>query len=158
MGVGQFRELFDAAETPDNSAAQALHGDLVLRGFAPAGPRVLNRVAQRPGFFWTGKSFRDLGDGTMAGHNFFQLAGGMRALPFVATVGESVTDGRAAVRIDYGDPGLNNPRPARWLYDEIRQIEPGLWLGPGYLRVSDRVRLTACWFALDRTVEFEDAS
>ncbi|MFJ9371577.1 hypothetical protein ACIRRA_45330 [Nocardia sp. NPDC101769] len=151
----RLKQLFTGADAPGDDSARALHGDQVLRGFAPVGGRVLNRVLTRPGFFWTGKSFRDLGDGTMLGHNFFQLAGGMRALPFVATVGESRTDGRPAVRIDYGHPRVANQGPSRWLYDEIREIEPGLWLGPGYLR-RDRSLVNVCWFALDTTVEFDD--
>ncbi|MFI8973440.1 hypothetical protein ACIGO9_11180 [Nocardia asteroides] len=130
-----------------------LDGDLILRGFAPVGTGLLRRILARPSFFWQGKSFRRVDDGLIAGHNFFSVLGGTRGLPFIATIGPSVLDGLPAARIDYGDPRVRGTALSRRLYDELREIEPGLWLGPGYLRIGGR-RVTLCWFAVDSSVGY----
>ncbi|MET9213915.1 MULTISPECIES: hypothetical protein [unclassified Nocardia] len=144
---------FSAATPTSAQDLDRLDGDLMLRGFAPVGTGVLQRILSRPSFFWMGKSFRRVDDELIAGHNFFTALGGSRGLPFAATIGPSVVDGRPAVRIDYGDPRLAGTWLTRRLYDELREIEPGLWLGPGFLRIGQR-RVTACWFAVDSSVGY----
>lgn len=154
LGSAELERRFRAAHPPTAGDFDRLSGDLVLRGLALPGGSVSRRIAARPGFFWTGKSFRRIEEGVTYGHNFFTVLGGARALAFVATIGPSAIDGAPSVHIDYGDPRVRGPRYARWLYDELREIEPGLWLGPGCLRIGGRL-VILCWFAVDDTIGFE---
>ncbi|MGW6724721.1 hypothetical protein ACWF9G_02350 [Nocardia sp. NPDC055029] len=154
LNIHELRRLFREAPATTPADFDRLSGDLVLRGLALPGGALMRRLVARPGFIWTGKSFRRVDAATTFGHNFFNAFGGTRALPFVATVGPSMTDGASAARIDYGDQRVRGTWWSRRLYDEVREIEPGLWLGPGYLRIGG-TRITLCWFAVDKTVSFE---
>lgn len=153
-GIAAFAQLFTAA--PETTAADfsRLTGDLVMRSFPATGTRLLGPLMDRPAYFWVGKSFRHVDGATALGHNIFRLLGGMRALNFVATVGASVVDGRAAVRLDYNDLRAGTPGPARRIYDELREVEPGLWLGPSYFERGAK-RTSMGWFALDASIEFD---
>ncbi|MGW5918033.1 hypothetical protein ACWFPY_03490 [Nocardia fluminea] len=152
-GTAEFRGLFAGA--PDVTAADfaRLDGDVTMRSFPGSGERLLGRAMARPSYFWVAKSFRHV-DEVAVGHNVFRLLGGMRALNFLATVGDSVLDGRAAVLFDYDDPRVGSRRPARRIYDELREIEPDLWLGPSYFSTRGK-RILMGWFALDASVPFE---
>ena len=154
LGSAELERRFRAAPRPTQGDFDRLSGDLVLRGLALPGGSVSRLIAARPDFFWSGKSFRRVEKGVTYGHNFFTVLGGARALPFVATIGPSAFDGAPSVHIDYGDPRVRGPRYARGLYDELREIAPGLWLGPGRLRLGGRL-VTLCWFAVDDTIGFE---
>ncbi|KAF0847640.1 hypothetical protein [Nocardia caishijiensis] len=146
--------MFTEAPAATAATFARLDGDLVMRTF-PAAGAYLGRLMARPSYFWTGKSFRHTDDRTAFGHNFFQLLGGLRALNFVATVGDSVVDARPAVRLDYNDTRVGSRRPARRIYDELREVEPDLWLGPSFL-LAGRKRQSMGWFALDRSVPFTE--
>ncbi|MFD4443384.1 hypothetical protein ACFWPK_26770 [Nocardia sp. NPDC058519] len=153
-GIATFTELFTAAPETTASDFGRLTGDLVMRSFPATGTRLLGPLMDRPAYFWVGKSFRHVDGGMAFGHNIFRLLGGMRALNFVATVGASSVDGRAAVRLDYDDLRAGKPGPAHRIYDELREIEPGLWLGPSYFKRG--AKLTSMgWFALDASIEFD---
>lgn len=153
-GLAEFGRLFAAA--PDVTAAgfARLDGDVTMRSFPGSGERVLAPVMARPSYFWVAKSFRHVDGGVAVGHNVFRLLGGMRALNFVATVGDSVIDGRPAVLFDYDDPRVGPRRPARRIYDELREIEPNLWLGPSYFTTRAK-RIPLGWFALDASVPLD---
>ncbi|WP_336081745.1 hypothetical protein [Nocardia sp. SSK8] len=153
-GVATFRALFDRAPATSAADFARLDGDVSMRSFPGAAERVLGPLMARPSYFWVAKSLRHLGDGTAVGHNVFRFLGGVRALNFVATVGDSVLDGRAAVLFDYDDPRVGSRRPARRIYDELREIEPDLWLGPSYFVARGR-RIPMGWFALDASVSFD---
>ncbi len=152
-GSTAFGELFAGA--PDVTAADfaRLDGDVTMRSFPGSAERLLGKVMARPTYFWVAKSFRHV-DEMAVGHNVFRLLGGMRALNFIATVGDSVIDGRPAVRFDYDDPRVGSRRPARRIYDELREIEPDLWLGPSYFARPGK-RIPMGWFALDASVPFD---
>ncbi|MGY0500437.1 hypothetical protein ACWZHB_18275 [Nocardia sp. FBN12] len=152
-GTTEFRGLFAGA--PDVTAADfaRLDGDVTMRSFPGSGERLLGTAMARPSYFWVAKSFRHV-DEMAIGHNVFRLLGGMRALNFVATVGDSVIDGRPAVLFDYDDPRVGSRRPARRIYDELREIEPDLWLGPSYFSTRSK-RIPMGWFALDASVPFD---
>ncbi|MEV0333802.1 hypothetical protein [Nocardia sp. NPDC050717] len=153
-GLAEFGGLF--ASAPDVTARDfaRLDGDVTMRSFPGSGERVLGPVMSRPSYFWVAKSFRHVAGGIALGHNAFRLLGGMRALNFVATVGDSVIDGRPAVLFDYDDPRAGSRRPARRIYDELREIEPDLWLGPSYFLARGK-RFPMGWFALDASVPFD---
>lgn len=68
-----------------------------------------------------------------------------RAVPAVRALvapGPSLVDGRPCVVIDYSRTSLL----ARWVRDEIREVEPGLWLGLAFVR-GRRVARFALRFA-----------
>ncbi|MFD3507088.1 hypothetical protein [Nocardia sp. NPDC058666] len=152
-GIPALAEMFTAA--PETVDFTHLTGDLVMRTFPVPGTRVLGALMRRPGYFWVAKSFRHVDGGMAYGHNVLRLLGGMRALNFVATVGESAFDGRAVVRLDYADPRVGTPGPLRRVYDELREVEPGLWLGPTYRKKRGGNLSSMGWFALDASVEFD---
>ncbi|MGW5438032.1 hypothetical protein [Nocardia asteroides] len=152
-GLGTFRALFAAAPAPTAADFARLDGDVSMRSFPGSAERVLAPLMARPSYFWVAKSFRHVGDGVAVGHNVFRLLGGMRALNFVSSVGDSVIDGRPAVLFDYDDPRVGSRRPARHVYDELREIEPDLWLGPSYF-VTKTKRIPMGWFALDASIPF----
>ena len=100
----------------------ALAGPLWLRSIGPPGLALLGL----PG--WCGKRFLAAGEGI----NLLKGRKGIRpALPFRWEHGPSAIDGREALLIRY-------PADARWPWpgvtDELRQWEPGLWLGMTYAR------------------------
>lgn len=91
----------------------------------------LNAALTRP--VWQGKIFRE--DGTMINRVF----GAGRAIPADVYVAESRTDGAPAVVFDYS-------RSKLWpdVRDEVREIEPGLFLGIMYKGGQQKM-----FFALD---------
>ena len=87
---------------------------------------------------WEGKSF-----GRDAGTN--RLRGAGERFPFHVRPGTSALDGEPCLLLDYDRP--ENPAVVRRLLDELREVGPGLYLGPAFVRVGGRqVRWT--WFAL----------
>lgn len=153
-GPTAFGPRFAAAPAVTAADFARLDGDLAMRSFPGSGERVLGALMARPAYFWVGKSFRHVDADTALGHNVFRVLGGVRALNFVATVGDSVVDGRPAVLLDYRDSRVGSGSPARRIYDELREIEPGLWLGPSYFATRGR-RISMGWFALDASVPFD---
>ncbi|MFF2082316.1 hypothetical protein ACFVVM_00980 [Nocardia sp. NPDC058176] len=153
-GLSAFPGLFAAAPATTTADFARLDGDVAMRSFPGSGERVLAPLMARPAYFWVAKSFRHVDPATAFGHNVFRALGGVRALNFVATVGDSAVDHRPAVRLDYSDPRVGSGSPARRIYDELREIEPDLWLGPSYFTAKGR-RISMGWFALDASVEFD---
>jgi hypothetical protein len=109
-----------------------------LRGFARAG-----------GFPWGGKSF--FGRGTSGtGVNRVHLLGRHQLFPFHTRIQPSVIDGAPCVALDYDLP--DNPALIRAIHDEVREIEPGLFLGPAMAKLAAGPSFVL-WFALDTRVQ-----
>lgn len=144
-------DLYAHAEMPADWTD--LDGDRVGRMLAVRGTGViaarLRRIAGAPGFVWAGKSFHDSGTPTSGGINRVRLgrAGRHRLFPFETRVGPSAVDGGPCVILDYDLP--DNPAFIRKIHDEIRLVEPGLWLGPAMWK-TDGAPVHVLWFALDR--------
>jgi hypothetical protein len=66
-------------------------------------------------------------------------------LPFASRFGASLFDGRPTVVIDYDR--AENPPWMRRVHDEIRELEPGLFLGLDLWRTDAR-SIGLVWFAL----------
>jgi hypothetical protein len=115
------------------------------RGFVG---RNLQRFAASESFVWEGKSFQSTDERMGAGINRVKLPGllGRQQLfPFVTTFEASVLDGEPTVVLDYDLP--DNPPYIRKVRDELRQVSPGVFLGPALWKAKKGPAL-ALWFAL----------
>jgi len=109
----------------------------------------LRRFAASRSFVWDGKTFASESDTLGKGHNRVQLPGllGRQGLfPFETRIDASSVDGRKAIILDYDLSA--NPPYIRAIHDEIREVAPGLYLGPAMVKTA-RGPATVLWFALD---------
>jgi hypothetical protein len=136
------------------AADGALRGRmLAVRGVPPmfAGP--LRRWAASRAFVWEGKTFEAASDVRGVGHNrvFVPRALGRQSLfPFETSFGPSAIDGKPTLVLDY-DLDVN-PSYIRHIHDEIREVTPGLFLGPAMWKAgrgADGKKVLVLWFALD---------
>lgn len=137
-----------------STTMHAADGKLVGRMLAVRGlPRQiaapLRRWAAAPSFVWEGKTFQAHSDTRGVGHNrvFVPRALGRQNLfPFETSFGPSAIDGRPTLILDY-DLRVN-PSYIRKIHDEIREVAPGLFLGPAMWKAA-RGKALVLWFALD---------
>jgi hypothetical protein len=88
-------------------------------------------------FPWEGKSFQGTGDeGT--GINRVNFFGRRKWFSFKTRFVNSFLDGKPTFLLDYSGPG--NPPLIRSIVDEIREVAPGLYLGPAALNFRGRPR------------------
>jgi hypothetical protein len=114
---------------------------------APA--RLLRAFSGAATFPWGGKTFH--GDGERGeGVNRVHLFGRHRLFPFVTRLQPSALDGAPCVALDYDLP--DNPAAIRAIHDEIREVDPGLFLGPAMWKARGGPRLVL-WFGLDTRVQ-----
>jgi hypothetical protein len=148
----ELEALYRAAASP--ASMRVADGDLVgrmlaVRGVPPAIAAPLRRWAAAPSFVWEGKTFRATSDAHGIGHNRVNVPGllGRQSLfPFATRLGASLLDGAPALILDY-DLDVN-PGYIRRIHDEIREIAPGLFLGPAMWKTAGEPALVL-WFALD---------
>ncbi len=105
----------------------------------------LRRFSGSQAFPWGGKSFTGRGE-SGAGVNRVHVFGRHQLFPFLTRVGPSVVDGAPCIVLDYDLP--DNPGAIRSIHDEVREIEPGLYLGPAMWKTRAAPRFIL-WFALD---------
>ena len=122
---------------------------LTVRGLPPALGVPLRRFAASRAFVWEGKTFHASSDTRGVGHNrvFIPRALGRQNLfPFETLFGPSAIDGKQTLILDY-DLDVN-PSYIRHIHDEIREVSPGLFLGPAMWK-GVRGASLVLWFALD---------
>lgn len=147
----ELKALYEGGTVPDSLAR--LDGDLVGRMLAVRGVgrgaalRAIASLARSPGFAWAGKSFQAVDRETGTGINRVRLAGRHRLFPFRTLFGPWVIDGRPCVVLDYDD--ADNPGLIRSIHDEVREVAPGLYLGPACWKRQGRSPLVLLWFGLD---------
>ncbi len=90
-------------------------------------------------WIWKGKVF-DRANGCLINKIL-----GMRIIKAEVFKGPGWSDNREAVIVDYGRSSL----VACFLRDEIREIQPGLYLGRAFMRLPLGIRTCALYFALD---------
>ncbi|HUS32741.1 MAG TPA: hypothetical protein VMZ53_29775 [Kofleriaceae bacterium] len=140
------------------TVSQSMHaadGALVGRMLAVRGVRgplasSLRRFAGSRSFVWEGKTFQASGDSTGVGHNRVFIPGvfGRQNLfPFETSFGPSAIDGKPTLILDY-DLDVN-PGYIRKIHDEIREVAPGLFLGPAMWKGARDKKTLVLWFALD---------
>lgn len=112
-----------------------------------AGP--LRRFAASRSFVWEGKTFQAASDTRGVGHNRVHIPkalGRQNLFPFETSFGPSAIDGKSTLVLDY-DLAVN-PTYIRHIHDEIREVAPGLFLGPAMWKGAQKKSLVL-WFALD---------
>jgi hypothetical protein len=125
-------------------AVRGLEGP--LGGFL-SGP--LRRWAAAQSFVWEGKTFQAASDTHGTGYNRVRVPGvlGRQGLfPFATSFGPSALDGKPTLILDY-DLDVN-PGYIRHIHDEIREVSPGVFLGPAMWKAA-RGKALLLWFALD---------
>lgn len=110
--------------------------------------RWLKRYAEKSTFPWHGKSFKSRSDTEGWGWNRLGISGILTIFPFKTSLGNSVVDGRPAFIIDYNVK--RNPWYERLCWDELREVDPGVFLGFTSLRLFGRYPIVL-WFAVDIT-------
>ncbi len=123
---------------------------LTIRGLPGVVANPLRRWAAAKSFLWEGKTFQASSDTRGDGHNrvFVPRALGRQNLfPFETSFGPSAVDGKPTLILDY-DLSVN-PSYIRKVHDEIREVSPGLFLGPAMLKGAKGKKTHVLWFALD---------
>jgi len=103
----------------------------------------VRRFARSRVFPWGGKSFTSLDDTHGRGINRVRMLGD--AFPFKTFVGPSVIDGGPCLVLDYDQP--QNPWFIRKIHDELRQVGPGVYLGPAMWKAHPAPKLVL-YFAI----------
>jgi hypothetical protein len=137
-----------------STTMQAADGALVgrmltVRGLPGPLAKPLRNWARSRSFMWEGKTFQASSDTRGVGHNrvFIPRALGRQNLfPFETLFGPSAIDGKPTLILDY-DLDVN-PSYIRHIHDEIREVSPGLFLGPAMWK-SAREKTLVLWFGLD---------
>ncbi len=154
MDARSLADLYARGTVPQ--ALASLDGDLVgrmlaVRGLDRGAPfHAIASFARSMRFPWAGKSFRskDSGHGTGINRIDFGHSGGRhRVFPFETRMGASVVDGHPAVILDYDL--ADNPPMIRAIHDEVREIVPGMFLGPACMKRKGGSPTVVLWFALD---------
>jgi hypothetical protein len=120
---------------------------LSVRGL-DAGPTAgaLRRFAASSAFPWAGKSFASTSAAEGRGINRVRLGGERRWFPFATLVEPSAIDGQPCIFLDYRQP--ENPRAIQMIRDELREVAPGLYLGPAMLATGKSAPKLVLWFAV----------
>ena len=133
-----------------HAADGALRGRmLAVRGVPGAIASPLARWASSSSFVWEGKTFAADSDTRGVGHNRVRLAsvlGRQNLFPFETSFGPSAIDGKQTLILDY-DLAVNPPY-IRHVHDEIREVSPGMFMGPAMWK-RERDKVLVLWFALD---------
>jgi hypothetical protein len=137
---------------------------LAVKGLPGAIATPIRRWAASSSFVWEGKSFEAASDSHGMGFNRVNGAGVLgrqNLFPFATSFGPSAIDGKPTLILDY-DLAVN-PGYIRHVHDEIREVSPGVFLGPAMWKrritssggpargagANDKIMLL--WFALDAT-------
>ena len=110
--------------------------DLAFRG--------VRRFARSSGFPWGGKSFSSANESQGRGINRVIALG--EVFPFATHFGPSAIDGKPCLILDYDQP--ENPWLIRQIHDELRQVGPGIFLGPAMWKARPAPKLVL-YFALE---------
>jgi hypothetical protein len=137
-----------------SSSMHAADGKLVgrmltVRGLPGGLAAPLRRWAASRSFLWEGKTFQAASDQRGVGHNRVNIPralGRQNLFPFETAFGPSAIDGKPTLILDY-DLKVN-PSYIRHIHDEVREVAPGLFLGPAMWKAAKGPALVL-WFALD---------
>ncbi|MBS2017332.1 MAG: hypothetical protein JST00_30895 [Deltaproteobacteria bacterium] len=149
--TSSLRRMYEGARAPRIGEVEGpLRGRMLGWPMLDARPGVqglLRAFAGSASFPWRGKTFRPREELAGEGINrvFSERFDLFRFETFIARSRAGDFD---ALQLDYDLP--SNPPVIRSIKDEIRELEPGLWLGQAYLRTKSGDHLWL-YFALART-------
>lgn len=153
MRSDELLRLYEGGKVPKSMSA--LDGPLTGRMLAvkklESGgmARRLRAFAGSKKFLWGGKTFSSTSDREGTGINRVNapgVLGRQNLFPFTTHFASSELDGKTAVILDYDHP--ENPPYIRRIHDEVREVSPGVYLGPAMWK-GKRGPVTVLWFALD---------
>lgn len=150
MTVAELTALYQRGTVPDSLAA--LDGEPRCRMLSIVGvdrgpiATGLRRVAGSARFPWGGKAFKSSSAGGGTGINRVRLGAERRWFPFHTRFEPSAIDGAPCILLDYDL--AENPLVIRKIRDELREVAPGLFLGPAMADVGARPTLVL-YFACD---------
>lgn len=154
MSLDELGALYAGGRVPDDFAlALDNHpkGRMVaVRGLdsVPVVNKVVDIFAKHPLFPWDGKTMAATSAQTSDGINRMQAGVKMNLFDFKTRVEESRIDGAPTIVLDYEQKG--NPFLIKKIHDEIREVAPGMYLGPAMAKVGkDKPPVLVLWFALD---------
>jgi hypothetical protein len=143
MSFKELETLYLAGRRP--SAISDLDGDAegaMLAWRSPgSGPLawLLRVFASSAIFPWEGKSFKSLSMKEGEGINRINLLlAKPQWFPFGTRFGPSFLDGQPTFVLDYSRP--SNPPLIRQIVDEVREVAPGLYMGPAALNFRGKPR------------------
>ena len=142
MDFKQLEKLYREGKRPASIAD--LNGDAkgaMLAWRSPAtGPvaSLLRTWGASSLFPWEGKSFKSHSNDLGEGINRVNFLKKMRWFPFKTRFEASFLDGKPSFLLDYSGP--ENPPLIRSIVDEVREVAPGLYLGPAALLVKGKPR------------------
>jgi len=146
----ELQRLYENARAPRlGDVAGDLRGRMLAWPSLDKHPTVANAIRMFAGskaFPWRGKSFDPKGEVSGDGINRV-ISDRFRLFRFETFIGRSKAGDFDALQLDYDLP--SNPPVIRSIKDEIRELEPGLWLGQAYLKTSTR-NILWLYFALAR--------
>ena len=146
----ELEDLYNKARAPRlGDVAGDLHGRMLAWPSLEARPKVASAIRAFAGskaFPWRGKSFHPKGEIAGEGINRV-ISDRLRLFRFETFIGPSKAGDFDALQLDYDLP--TNPPVIRSIKDEIRELEPGLWLGQAYLKTRTR-NILWLYFALAR--------
>jgi hypothetical protein len=152
LSSDELMDLYRRGSAP--SSVRALEGHPAGLGIALiilSGGRIdrwLRRRSRSQRFAWHGKSFVSISDSQGWGWNRLAVGPVLGAFPFRTSIAPSRNDGAPALALDFDVP--RNPWWERRMWDELREVIPGVLLGTTGLRLFGRYRPLA-WFAVDIT-------
>ncbi len=108
----------------------------------------LKQISAHGAFPWDGKSFSYSGKQTGQGINRVKLLfSNFDWFPFEIRVEPSVIDDKPCIFLDYEQP--ENPWFIAKIHDEIREVSPGIYMGPAMWKEDKASPILVLWFALD---------
>ena len=149
LDVAELEAVYRRGTVP--SSLHALDGNpvcrmLSIRGLdAGARASTIRNLARASWFPWAGKSFAADSDATGNGINRIRIAGGKRWFPFKTMIEPSAIDNAPCIFLDYKLAA--NPKPIQMIRDELREVAPGLFLGPAMLDTGNAPPRLVLWFA-----------
>lgn len=146
LSGSELDDLYREAGTPDVDFMDGDFEGLLVEGQLPGiGVRIPLSWINRRWLPWKGKAFRDPSATGGSGYNRFVVgkrpAGTWR---FRTRIAPSQFGGNDACLVDYDIDG-NAALMRRTIFDEMKQVEDGVYLGKGGIRVAGREPFTFYW-------------
>lgn len=143
LSADELERAYAAAATPALGALDGPYdGALLDVWMPPNGKRLSVERLSGPWLPWRGKRFTRE---SLRGGNRFRIVGGERTIwPFATRIAPSQFGGGDALWIDYDLP--TNPTWLRQgVFDELKELRDGLYLGVGGVRLGGKPRLLFHW-------------